>query len=497
MRSGIDRNSGVLFSAIMHLVGLKTEIQKGLLAVFLSWPFLGFAQSSTIQVQERPATQSTLKMPSAQQKSVFGQVRFESLQYMTPIEDEPQLSNSQFLSGRLTAASYNRDPMSFNWAVDLSAGTFFSLKQSYYSVQEIYASTLLDDKANISLGRKKYDWTEIDRVWSFGLWQPRYAIDALRPEDQGLAGLFFDYKQGKIQFLAFASSVFIPTVGPDIREENGQLKSDNRWYRPPSNQAGNIDLSYKLAVGDTWKLAQQESYALRLRLGDEELGPWMALAGGRKPINDLILQRCIRCVSFTSEANFIVNPKVAHHQAFSADVGYQFENWKISASYFEDQPEILTPPADYAVQRFFPVKFYSAQMDWNVREFIGRALQLQIGYLKGVGDQIVDVESNGAPSDITLFDRRYRFSNAASFKIIGEVATVFSRPLVSKIGYIREFDQQGSIMSLEFQYQWDRTWSFLAGVDMLGVDDKNTAKSGFINDYRANDRAYAGTSYVF
>ena len=128
----------------------------------------------------------------------------------------------------------------------------------------------LSDNSNISLGRKKYDWTELDRVWSLGLWQPRYAIDALRPEDQGLTGLFYDYKTENFQFLAFASGLFIPTMGPEVREEDGAIKADNRWYRPPSRQSGKISISYKLNIGDQMELASQESYALKTRIGDLE-----------------------------------------------------------------------------------------------------------------------------------------------------------------------------------------------------------------------------------
>lgn len=492
----IDRNVRFRFSASMWENVIKIRILQGLLLVMVSLPFFGFGQS-TLKLPREATQKSVMDLPSAQQKSIFGQVRFESLRYLSALDDEPQLTNSQFLSGRITAASYTRDPLSFNWAADLSAGTFFSLRQSYYSVQEVYVSTPLDESVNISLGRKKYDWTEIDRIWSLGLWQPRYAIDALRPEDQGLTGLFFDYKQGKVQFLAFASSIYIPTIGPDIREEGGEIKSDNRWYRPPSNFAGNIKINYEIDTGNITKLIQQESYGLKLRIGDEETGPWASLAGGRKPVNDILLQRLVRGVDYTSVAKFVVSPVVVHQQVFSADIGYQFENANISLSYFEDQPETYIPPEDYAVQKISPVKYYSAQADWSVREFIGRPVQLQLGYLKGLGNEVVDIESDGAANEITLLEQRYRFANAATFKIIGEVATVYSRPLVSKIGYIREFDQEGSILGVEFQYQWNRTWSFLVGMDSLGVDDKSEPVDGFINDYRANDRFYGGASYVF
>lgn len=513
----IDSCHGSRFSGLMSINATKTSglsFKKELLLSIRFALILGlfvaaqsaFAQSTTSKIPKRPARtksestaaqKSVLSMPSAQQRSVFGQVRFESLQYFTKLDEAPELTNSQFLSGRITATSYDRDPFSLNWAADVSAGTFFSLKQSYYSVQELYVATPLSENTNLSMGRKKYDWSEIDRIWALGVWHPRYAIDALRPEDQGLTGFFLDYKRGGIQVVGFASPMFIPTVGPDIREEDGQLRSDNRWFRPPSSQAGKIDLTYKIETGDIWKLVQQESYALRVRLGEEESGPWIGVAGGRKPVNDLLFQRCLHCVPPSAPAKFVVSPQVVHHDIYSTDIGYQFETWKISASYLEDHPDQYLPPFDFAVQNIMPVKMYSAQLDWNVREMLGRPLQLQIGYLRTVGDEIVDIESNGQESDFTLFEDRFRFSNAALLKVIGEIMTIRARPLVTKVAYLREFDQRGSILGVEFQYQWNRTWSFLVGFDSLGVEKSSTTNSGFISDYRANDRIYAGASYVF
>lgn len=455
------------------------------------------AQSSSTSFEEFGVPKLSLPSNSSKRASVFGHFRFESLQYMTALKEAPSLTTSQFLSGHITAASYTRDPFSFNWAADLSAGTFFSLKQSYYSIQEIYVATPISDSTNVSLGRKKYDWTEIDRIWSLGLWQPRYAIDALRPEDQGLTGLFFDYNKENFQFLGFVSGIFIPTMGPDVREEDGAIKADNRWYRPPSRQSGKISISYKLNIGDQMDLARQESYAVKTRFGNTERGPWAALAAGRKPVNELLLQRCLHCVDYLSNASFVVSPHVVHHDVFSADMGYQFENVKASVSYYEDLPGEVRPPEDYAIQKFSPVKIYSAQVDWSVKEFLSRPLQFQISYMKVGGDVIEDIESNGQPSDITMFTYRYRFSNAMTARVVGPLTSIYARPLITKFGYTYDFDQAGSILSTEFQYQWNRTWSYLLGIDMLGSDDANSTSDGFINTYRANDRAYAGVSYVF
>jgi hypothetical protein len=468
------------------------------MVVFVSFFQGGFSVASTQGRALNPeAPRFTFKLPSSKRASVFGQFRFETLQYMTTLAEAPNLTFSQFLSGRVTAASFQRNPGSINWAADVSAGTFFSLKQSYYSLQELYVSTPLDSSATVSVGRKKYDWTEIDRYWALGLWQPRYAIDALRPEDQGLTGLFFDYRGEKLQFLAFASSLFIPTIGPEVREEDGTIKADNRWYRPPSRQSGRISLSYKIKTGDLWDLVRQDSFGLKMRIGDEERGPWLALAGGQKPVNDLLLQRCVRCVGIQNSAKFIVSPAVAHHRVFSADLGYQRENLKASLSYFEDRPQSVLPPTDFAGQEFKPVRIYSAQADWSIKEFFSRPLQAQLAYLRIFGNESRDILSDGTADDVNMFTWRYRFDHAVLMRLAGPLTSIQARPLITKFSYTYDFQQRGSILGAEFQYQWNKTWSYLAGLDILGPDDPRSTSDGFLNQFRANDRLYAGASYVF
>lgn len=469
--------------------------QELLLLLFLFFSSSSFAQNS--EASEKPSGRQILKLPSASRASIFGEVRFESLNYLSALDEAKKLTNSQFLSGRISVTSFSKDPGVINGELDISAGTFFSLKQSYYSLREFYASTYLNEVSQISLGRKKHQWSEIDRIWEFGLWQPRYNIDALRPEDNGLTGLFFDYQAEKFQLLVFGSTLFIPTVGPEIREEDGQLVADNRWYRPPSNQVDNISLSYKLEIGNILDLVSQESYALHMRFGEQEKGPWLALAGGRKPINDIAFERLVRGVSANSEAEFVVGPRVTHHLIFSTDVGYQFENGKVSFSYFEDQPESLLPPPDFAVQKFEPIRIYTTQMEYSTKDFLNRTLLLQAAYLKTYGGGIQDIDSEGRDDEITLFTSRYRFSDALRFNLLGELTSIYSRPLVTKFGFTRDFEQKGSIMSLELQYQWNRDWSYLAGFDALSVDENQSRDDGFINSFRANDRIYAGAAYVF
>lgn len=68
---------------------------------------------------------STIQIPSKEESRpahVFGQIRLEGMQYLTPVPDAPRLTYSQLLSARLTILKET------NWVdmnLDTSAGTFF------------------------------------------------------------------------------------------------------------------------------------------------------------------------------------------------------------------------------------------------------------------------------------------------------------------------------------------------------------------------------------
>lgn len=476
------------------------------MSVFLAWLSLLVIyapNSSHAQTQLTLPLPKTSEEPNPAQnvtRSVFGQIRLENLQYLTSIPESPNLTRSQFLSGRLSMTSLSESPWSFDYVADVIAGTFFSQRQTHWMVNELSMSTLLNTNLRTSVGRKKYDWNELDQYWQTSLWQPQYSIDALRPEAQGLTGLFFDMDTEKLQVLGFYTPVFIPTVGAEIREENGGLVSDSRWYKAPSqtiNLGNNANsISYRLDVPDRVKLIDNWGEGLLVRVGTKSSGPWMVLAAADKPVNDLVLSRNIT-VGINTEGVVIVEPDVVRHYIWSSDIGYSFESVKVIFSYLADRPHVKLPKAEWATQKLLPLQAYSGIIDLSLAGLVSRPLQVQVGYLKVFGGGIEDIESDGQKSDFTLLDTRLRFTNTFSAKAQGSFFNISNRPLITKVFYFYDWDQLGSLTGLEFQYLWSPTWTLLAGADFLGADESTDKPNGFLNQFRANDRVYGGLSYVF
>lgn len=464
-----------------------------------------YAQSTRIKLgDERPAesasstaTQRYSMKEIKSSTSVFGQVRFEGMQYLTPLDESPNLTYSNLLSARM---SLHRDGDYIDSAADVSAGTFFIRNQTHLVVHEAYAS-LKPYPVKGYAGRKKFAWSDMDSRWQMGLWQPRFAIDTLRPEEQGLTGFFANWQGEKIEILGFASPLYIPSMGPDIREEGGSLISDSRWYRAPSSQYNFNDrinsIVYDLDIPDAAKLVNQQSVGISGRYGDRELGPWLAISAGRKPVNDLILTR--KAFKSTSEdkVDVTVAPEVTYHNITSMDFGYSLKRLKLTLSYLEDRPDEKRPEEDGSIQKLLPLKAYSVSMDFAINEFFNRNFAVQLGYLKVDGGGIQDIISDGTPDDFTLFDQRMKFTDALSVRVEGQLASIQRKPLVSRLKWLYDYDQQGTLLNAEFLFYPSQKWALIMGADILGVQDEGKDVSDFLNQYRANDRVYGGMTYVF
>lgn len=432
---------------------------------------------------------------------IGGQLRFENMGYFAEVPDSPQLTRTQFVSGRVFATGMATRPWTFGYTADMIAGKFYSQRQTHWMINELSGSTRLSPAIVGSLGRKKQDWSQLDEYWQLGLWQPKYSLDALRPAEQGLTGLFLDYETENFQLLGFVTSISIPTLGPDVREEGGGLVADDRWYRAPSQSftiGKNVkSIAYKIDRSDLIKLVKHEGHGLLARFGSKSKGVWFAMAGADKPVNDVTYTRNVVVPTGLDPAIAIVQPSIARHLILSTDLGYQWESGTFVLSALRDRPAVTLPEDEWVTQKLGAIEAYSVLIDWNLGALGLRSTQLKLGYLRVHGGSIEDIESGGQAADFTLFDQRLKFTNTVSFKVEGPLIRVFGKPLVGKWSYFYDWDQRGSLVGAELQLKASRDWMLLAGADVLGVEDENFKPNSFLNQYRANDRVYGGLTYVF
>lgn len=458
--------------------------------------FLGHSTVASVYSSQFMSLDSISR--SVDHNRFFGVLRFESMDYLTKLPESENLNRQQYFSTRLGFITANQN-LNFGYGGDFQAGKF-NFGASNYSVQELYGFYYFEPNFKAVVGRKKYDWSLLDSYWKTSFWQPNYAIDYLRPEEQGLVGVFFEYQQSDLQFATFTTPAFVPNMGIDVREESGELVSDSRWFRQPSDKYdfnGRIkSLSYQLSVPETRSLISKSGAGVNIGLGNKSRGWWLNQSLGHKPVNDLILKRQGYAQAAEKVVNVVVSPDVTYHSIYSIDGGYVTNNFRFLLSYLEDNPKDKLPEEGWVIQKLTPIKAYSMMIENNVESEIVKNLKMQLGYLKVFGGEIVDIDSQGKKDTFTLFDERLKFYNSLMIKAQGQMFSIFKNAIITKVSYLRDFDQNGSLLNTELQVFPAKSWALLVGGDFISVDEENNS-SRFLNQYRANDRVYGGLNYVF
>ncbi len=443
------------------------------------------------------------KAPSKVETS--GTLKFESTKYQSSIPDNTKLNQSLSASLKLKTdvkTEYTQG------VLDFTAEKMVDWDTSQFSVREFYWGQKPKDQGlQVTLGRKLENWSQGDQDWQLGLWQPKQTFDGLRPEQQGLTGVFLNYQQGLIEVLGYGSPIFIPTMEPEVKNDNGTLTSDSRWYRTPSSTAILFNkqrkIVYSLNIPHLEELVNKPGAGLRLQVAGQKEGPWAAVGYAYKPINQLLV-KYDKTLAASEEGEDTgvapLFPVVAYHSLVSADMGYKFSRSLIVLSYLADQPQAVEQKADdpYIIQRPQEAKVYTVHADTQLDlPVLSNPLGLMVGYLRVDGGDIADSDAQGT-YQVPVFTQRFLFSNAAMIQ--AEIqSSVKSKKLISRFKYLREFDQRGMIGSAEFTFYPLRAMGLTVGADVLGVDDTNTSNqdTSFLNEFRANDRMYAGISYVF
>ena len=466
---------------------------------------LRLQELSSIKQQEQSSMKQSVANPAAASNwKVSGATLVESDKYQDPIPGNSLLDQSLLASVHLrTEYSGARA----TGAADLKFSKYLDWGGSQAGVRELYTAIPFgpSDRQSVSLGRRIQFWSEVDQDWQLGLWQPLTVIDTLRPDDQGLTGLFYQYHEENINLLVLGTPLHIPTLRPELKEVNGNIVTNNRWYNTPSNSfmlfGQSRKVIYSVSVPSTSELTQKPGAGLRLRLGKDKEGAWVSANAGYKAMNNLLVKysKKLSLVEVGADNGSVpLTGAVGYHSIYGADLGYQFPVGRISISYLEDHPVDLSSEEGSILQNPRPMRASAAHSEGNFSLFgFEQPVTLAVDYLRILGGDIRDYDSFGNDRG-AVFSQRFIFTHAASVR--GEISTaILGKKLTSALKYLREFDQKGQMINGEIHLFATRSLALLAGADLLGPDDSSEANmdSRFLNQYRANDRIYGGFSYVF
>jgi hypothetical protein len=381
---------------------------------------------------------------------------------------------------------------------------FFEMTEAYLGTSKSLGN------AQLKVGRKLEHWNHLDERWQFGIWQPRFRWDFIRPETVGLLGASFSVTGPAFEWVVLGSPGFIPERGVPISVENGEVMSRSPWFLPPPKKVKFLEevtaVEYSMVLPSVQEIVQHAGASTMVRLGEQK-GIWASVAYAYKPMNQLLLayDGYLQLDSKADEsAVATIFPRVLYHHLTSLEVGYNHPSFSSYFSMLYERPVRDAPPSQWTTQEVTSALGVSPTMDVIIGGTEADPSRVEVSYLRVWGGNARD---GGELSDLggkagSAFESRYPFDNAFRLALksnLGGISPALKR-IRSHSQFLGDITNQGYIFSTELRYQARSNWELALGADLLGSNlpvggpDKG---ANFIGRYRNNDRVHAGITYVF
>ncbi len=363
-------------------------------------------------------------------------------------------------------------------------------------VPEVYA-TVSSPHAELTVGRRFFNWSELDSNWQLGLWQSDFRWNYLQPIEQGLFGAFLDLHTSEWKLLLYASPLFIPEQSAPFNISNGQINSQSPWFSPPAKYvqlfSGRANIVYNLVAPPTSDIVKQVSVGGALQWNPKPFS--IKVSYIHKPRNALSLpvDGYLALQPGGSNAPVFIYPKVIFHSLAALDLNYQqgmFRAWLSALTEIQDTQNF---DSNLTYQILSNQSLFSPGMEWM--PFTGQySMKFSSSFLFQSGGEVSEVGSLSSPGT-NIFSYPINFRKASQLRIMQPLLRSNEHLLDLNLKWIEEFNDQSSLMMAELNYQMNYSNLFI-GTNLLG-SGAPASNSGFLPRFRGNSLAYAGASLQF
>lgn len=421
------------------------------------------------------------------------ELRWSSDSFLSPAYDQAGPGTSQFVG----AAFHNIDPEA-DLRVDLrGAYASGSPLLSYFNVKEFSYQAKINRQQQFAVGRRKVDWSELDRRWNYGLIEPVFKWNPLDPESQGLTGFFWQTKAKNLSLTLFGSFFFIPEQGASFEiDSDGRFVRGNPWFRRPPDtirifsQVSQIE--YNFDRPREADIVFQPSYGAKLELFADT--PWLLrLSGFYKPMNQLALGYDGVLDIPRDRGSVEIMPSVIYHQVLAADLVYRSSRFRVGASGIYDLPstentfeERWTRPVFSEATILSPFVDVLLSSDWTLR----------LQRLQVFGEEVAEEGPLADPSRASITSRYpYREANEVGIEYSHSVSR--SRSLDLRSSYMWSDENSFQLIRLGGRLALTNDWSIQSELNLVQAEELSSTNRNDIAEFRNNDRFVMGVGYAF
>lgn len=364
-----------------------------------------------------------------------------------------------------------------HWDRQLDGQVFVSVgrrAEVYPHIQNVNFKYKLND-SSFEVGRVQKSWSFVDRVWALGLWEPSLKVDGFQFNREGLTGFYYNQNFQSWNLTIFASPIFAPDQGPQVKVEQGKLVSYNRWFynRVASVQIGEIEspLKYELEKPEFEDVIFNPSYAFDLGWGRDSEGGSVHFAFADKPINQLFIGvqpiHNIGLSNVNRETKIYLFPEVHRHKLYTMEIAYGLSSWNMWMSLNVDEPykEALDPrwiAPDFVREEIYSVGFNT---QW-AKNIIG------ISYLKNISEE-PEVASAFQSEDLSSLSDRYVFNEVTQLSYQRNESLGKLGKLKFDLRWIRSIASNADMLSAKWEYSYFKNWTWIFGGDVIGTNKED------------------------
>ncbi len=416
-----------------------------------------------------------------------------------PDSDKPYFGAKEKTSGLTTIGASVVGQSNDNF---VDGSWFYSSQEDfhYFDVREA-SHDFHRENYNIWFGRHLEEWSQADSFWRMGYWQPQFNWDKLRPDENGLTGVFVQSDlDNSVKVSVFVTPIYLPSMGANFREQNDQIVSNNPWFKTPPpvvdlfKRATDVHVSIDSpSVPDT---VFKPSIALRSEIHAEN-DTWLRGSYAYKPMNSPILGYSYYLTALASSTlmQATVEPQFIYHHIATIESQMKTGDVAIIPSVTYDAPQVKDTPAQWIAQDMAPSVLASLTLNWHPDG--SRRDVIYGGVMYDWTDFPPDRGENAQSA--SQFELRPTWLSAIRMGFDHSQEKAQGRELGYGVEGTVDPRQNGGVLLSQVRYRWSRELQTRARADILGVfsDASNPYSTGFIQTYHANSTVGLDVSYVY
>lgn len=371
-----------------------------------------------------------------------------------------------------------------------------SLVLSHLNPKELYGTYLWSShpQYRFTYGRKLEQWSSLDESWGLGFFQPQFRWNSLDIQTQGLTGFFYSFdskinKQSRLNFMFYASPIYLPDQGPGYELNDGQFLKTNPWFQIPPNQVDYqnqlFPIDYNVNMPKVKDLLFQTSYGGKIKV--ESPSNWYIQGSAiNKPSHQLALGFKGALVADRVKVDLL--PMTYREILYGLDVGYKNNDNEITLGFLSVNPENIKFDLPYN----YPV--IESSFSWGPKLSLGLNDNWVVS-LSGLITHGGEITEQGPDAGSIQTPLTYKYMYKSGYKLaLSYKKYIFdSIKMNTQVQWIETYDNWSKMLKFYSSFGVNDAWSLVC--NLMLIETNSTPSS--LSNMRNLDQVWLGASYDF